>query len=105
MSRVTASEVEGLRRIRRGRGIRWLLILLPTVAALVIAAFDASEKRALPVFLTTAFVVLVVEGGGCLAGKPRCPRCARPFEVGRIAVNPFARACVHCGLSLSQGSN
>lgn len=31
-------------------------------------------------------------------GRWRCPRCGRPFFIGRWYANHFARSCLNCGL-------
>ena len=60
-------------------------------------AWRTRQPLILGYVLGFAWLVAIVISGVRLAAW-RCPRCHNWFFARRLGRNPFARACLHCGL-------
>ena len=107
----TAAEFRGLVDVRRFRRARWLLILGPPIATVVMVVTLGSSAN-VGIRAARDCVLLIALGTAMFAllGYPVCPRCGENFEGKRwgrwknnIAYNPLTRRCLSCGLRLDAG--
>lgn len=103
---------EALAAIRRKRAVAWAVHwgYVPFVGIMVgvALALDLDAMR-VGVGAAAGWIALAMFTR-VRAGETRCPRCGNRFHARGVPFliawgNPFARACMHCGLPLKPGDS
>jgi len=98
----TPAEAEGLRAIAVRRRWVWGWFLGGMLIVLATGALRVSERVmfvAVPIWIGLWGVLILWNA------RARCPRCHRLFSNTWLGGKPFARHCVHCGLSFAPWSS
>ena len=95
---LTATELDGLRRIRRRRAALWIALFGVIVVVPVAGAIH--PKGALWAVAACVLSVIVIHG---LVKWSRCPKCREYFHLGVLGapgsgLDLFSRRCRSCGL-------
>lgn len=83
-------------RLRRRIAFGLMFLYLPAVALVMLGSHDPERYGSLAAKLWLAAVAVA----GIWLSLFRCPRCGHLFGFSWAFSNPFARRCLHCGLSV-----
>jgi hypothetical protein len=85
---------------RRRRNLYWLVWLTYIPGVLIIGLpLSWLFHSNIAAFVVAGLWMVAYVAAANYLGFWKCPRCGKPFSRGWWYYNPFARECVHCGLS------